>query len=58
MLYICTQIATNIREIMQSKKPFVFGKAVGDDHFIGREKEMERLAANMRYGVDSNLLYA
>lgn len=43
---------------MQSKKPFVFGKAVGDDHFIGREKEMERLAANMRYGVDSNLLYA
>lgn len=56
MLYICSQLATNIREIMQSKKPFVFGKAVGDDHFIGREKEMERLAANMRYGVNTILI--
>lgn len=41
---------------MQNKKPFVFGKAVGDDHFIGREKEMERLAANMRYGVNTILI--
>lgn len=39
-----------------NNKPFVFGKAVGSEHFIGREKEAERLAANMTYGVNTILI--
>lgn len=38
------------------KKPFVFGVAVGNDHFIGREKEIERLSANFKYGVNTILI--
>lgn len=42
---------------MQSNnKPFVFGKAVGSSHFIGRKKEAERLEANMNYGVNTILI--
>lgn len=33
-------------------KPFVFGIAVGEDHFIGREEEMTRLASLFRYGTN------
>lgn len=38
------------------KKPFVFGVAVGDEHFIGREQEQARLGANMSYGVNTILI--
>ena len=38
------------------KKPFVFGIAVEDDHFVGRKKEISRLSANFHYGVNTILL--
>ena len=38
------------------KKPFVFGIAVEDDHFVGRKKEINRLSANFHYGVNTILL--
>lgn len=38
------------------KKPFVFGVAVGPEHFIGREQERKRLAANMAYGANTILI--
>ncbi|MCQ2330153.1 MAG: ATP-binding protein [Paludibacteraceae bacterium] len=37
-------------------KPFVFGKAVGDANFIGRERECERLAMNFTHGVNTILM--
>ena len=37
-------------------KPFVFGIPVDDHHFIGREGEIKRLAANFRYGVNTVLI--
>lgn len=41
---------------MCTKKPFVFGVAVGKEHFIGREKEKQQLAGNFRYGVNTILI--
>ena len=38
------------------RKPFVFGVAVGNDHFIGRKEEIERLSANFKYGVNTILI--
>lgn len=38
------------------KKPFVYGVAVSDDHFIGREQEQTRLAASMKYGANTILI--
>ena len=38
------------------RKPFVFGVAVGSDHFIGRKEEIERLSANFKYGVNTILI--
>lgn len=38
------------------KKPFVFGKAVSDSNFIGREEESERLRQNFSYGVNTILM--
>ena len=35
------------------EKPFVFGKAVSDSNFIGREEESERLRQNFSYGVNT-----
>lgn len=37
-------------------KPFVFGISVDSKHFIGREKEIERLSANFRYGVNTIMI--
>ena len=37
-------------------RPFMFGIPVEDNHFIGRQAEMERLAANFRYGINTILL--
>lgn len=37
-------------------RPFMFGIPVEDAHFIGRQAEMERLAANFRYGINTILL--
>lgn len=37
-------------------KTFMFGVPVGDDHFIGREAEAERLSANFRNGINTILL--
>jgi hypothetical protein len=34
----------------------MFGIPVEDNHFIGRQVEMERLAANFRYGINTILL--
>lgn len=38
------------------EQPFVFGVPAEDPHFVGREKEMARLAANFRYGVNTVLM--
>ena len=38
------------------KKPFVFGVAVDDEHFIGRKKEIESLSSHMQYGVNTILI--
>ena len=38
------------------KKPFVFGVAVDDEHFIGRKKEIESLSSHMQYGVNTMLI--
>lgn len=38
------------------EQPFVFGVPAEDPHFIGREKEMARLEANFRYGVNTVLM--
>lgn len=38
------------------KRPFVFGKAVEDTHFIGREQECERLRMNFTHGVNTILM--
>ncbi|MBR4146342.1 MAG: ATP-binding protein [Bacteroidales bacterium] len=37
-------------------KPFIFGIPVGDSHFIGREEEINRLATNFKYGVNTILI--
>jgi len=37
-------------------KPFVFGVAVDDEHFIGRDKEIRQLKDNFRYGVNTVLM--
>lgn len=37
-------------------KPFVFGTAVNDSHFIGRDKEIKQLENNFRYGVNTILM--
>ena len=38
------------------EKPFIFGVPVDDLHFIGREKEIQRLTANFQYGVNTILM--
>ena len=38
------------------EKPFVFGVPADNVHFIGRESEIERLSANVRYGVNTILM--
>ena len=38
------------------EKPFVFGVPADNVHFIGRETEIERLSANMRYGINTVLM--
>ncbi len=37
-------------------KPFVFGIAVDEQHFIGRQKEIELLSSHMRYGINTILI--
>ena len=37
-------------------KPFMFGIPVEDDHFIGRQAELDRLVANFHYGINTILL--
>ena len=37
-------------------RPFIFGIPVEDTHFIGRQEEMQRLATNFRYGINTILL--
>ena len=37
-------------------KPFVFGVPVEDGHFIGRESEINRLATNFKYGINTVLI--
>lgn len=37
-------------------RPFVFGTAVGSDHFIGREKEIRHLRENMLHGINTILM--
>jgi len=38
------------------ERPFVFGKAVNDANFIGRERECERLKMNFAHGVNTILM--
>lgn len=38
------------------QKPFIFGTAVKDDYFIGREKEILRLRANFENGINTILM--
>lgn len=37
-------------------KPFVFGKQISNDNFIGRERESERLKKNFQNGVNTILM--
>ena len=37
-------------------KPFIYGVAVDDAHFIGRQEECRKLAAHMRYGTNTILI--
>lgn len=37
-------------------KPFVFGVAVDAQHFVGREKEIEKLSSHMQYGINTILI--
>jgi len=37
-------------------KPFIFGIPVEDSHFIGREGEINRLATNFKYGMNTILI--
>ena len=36
--------------------PFIFGLPATDQHFIGREKETERLSLNLQNGVNTLLI--
>lgn len=38
------------------RKPFVFGVAVEEEHFVGRSKEISMLENNFKYGVNTILL--
>lgn len=38
------------------QKPFVFGQAIGESHFIGREREQKRLLANFSHGINTILM--
>ena len=38
------------------KKPFVFGVAVGEENFVGRNEEISVLSNNFKYGVNTILL--
>ena len=38
------------------QKPFVFGQAIGVNHFIGRERELKRLTANFSHGINTVLM--
>jgi len=38
------------------QKPFVFGQAIGENHFIGREREQRRLLANFSHGINTILM--
>lgn len=38
------------------EKPFVFGVAVDDAHFIGRKNEIEQLKSHMQYGINTILI--
>lgn len=38
------------------EQPFVFGVPADNPHFIGREKEIARLKANFKYGVNTVLM--
>lgn len=38
------------------QKPFVFGQAIGENHFIGREREQRRLTANLSHGINTVLM--
>lgn len=39
-----------------NRKPFQFGVPVSDEHFIGRENEQKRLAANLKSGINTILM--
>ena len=38
------------------EKPFVFGKAVSGDNFTDREKDLKRISANFKYGINTILI--
>ena len=38
------------------EQPFVFGVPADDPYFIGREKEIKRLEANFKYGINTVLM--
>ena len=38
------------------QKPFVFGQAISENHFIGREREQKRLEANFSHGINTILM--
>lgn len=45
-----------ILNIMSVNRPFVFGKSVDADHFIGRLDECERIRQNFTHGVNTILI--
>jgi hypothetical protein len=38
------------------EQPFIFGVPAGEDHFIGREKELSRISSNFKYGINTILM--
>lgn len=52
LVYICSAIIYDVMD----KKSFIFGTAVSDYNFIGRDKETQRLMANFTEGINTILI--
>lgn len=53
---LCITLHSKSYYICIMNKPFAFGVAVGNEHFIGRKMEIEHLSNNFRYGVNTILM--
>ena len=53
---VCIFAADKPKNDTDMNKPFVFGVAVDDEHFVGRQKEIDTLSSHMRYGINTILI--